>query len=67
MMENGSHASVYGVGTIDLKLTSRKIVQLKNEQHVHSINKNIVSDSLLCRDGFKVVLELNKFVMSKCG
>jgi hypothetical protein len=30
MMGNRSHASVYGVGTIDLKLTSGKIVQLKN-------------------------------------
>jgi hypothetical protein len=30
MMGNGSHASVHGVGTVDLKLTSGKIVQLKN-------------------------------------
>jgi hypothetical protein len=36
-------------------------------QHVPSINKNLVSDSLLCRDSFKVVLESNKFVVSKCG
>jgi hypothetical protein len=36
-------------------------------QHVPSINKNLVSFSLLCRDGFKVVLELNKFIVSKCG
>jgi hypothetical protein len=67
LMGNESHASVHGVGTIDLKLTSGKIVQLKNVQHVPSINKNLVSGSLLCRDGFKVVLELNKFVVSKCG
>jgi hypothetical protein len=67
MMGNGSHASVRGVGTVDLKLTSGKIMQLKNMQHVPSINKNLVSDSLLCRDGFKVVLESNKFVVSKCG
>jgi hypothetical protein len=67
MMENGSHASVSCVGTVDLKLTSRKIVQLKNVQHVPTINKNLVSGSLLCRDGFKVVLESNKFVMSECG
>jgi hypothetical protein len=65
-MENESHASVHGVGTVDLKLTSGKIVQLKNVQHVPSINKNLVSGSLLCRDDFKVVLESNKFVMSKC-
>jgi hypothetical protein len=66
-MGNGSHASVHGVGTVDLKLTLGKIVQLKNMQHVPSINKNLVTGSLLCRDGFKVVLESNKFVMSKCG
>jgi hypothetical protein len=67
LMENGSHASVCGVGTVDLKLTSGKIVQLKNVQHVPSINKNLVNVSLLCRDDFKVVLESNKFVVSKCG
>jgi hypothetical protein len=42
-------------------------VQLKNVQHVPSINKNLVSGSLLCQDGFKVVIESNKFVVSKCG
>ena len=30
LMGNGSHASVRGVGMIDLKFTSGKIVQLKN-------------------------------------
>jgi hypothetical protein len=67
MMGNGSHASVHGVDMVDLKLTSGKIVHLKNVQRVPSINKNLVSGSLLCRDGFNVVLESNKFVMSKCG
>jgi hypothetical protein len=33
LMENGSHASVCGVDMIDMKLTSGKIVQLKNVQH----------------------------------
>ena len=42
LMGNGSHASVRGVGTIDLKFTSEKIVQLKNVQHVPTINKNHV-------------------------
>jgi hypothetical protein len=67
MMGNGSHATVHGVGTFDLKLTSEKIVQLKKVQHVPTIGKNLVSGSLLCRDGFKVVIESNKFVVSKCG
>ena len=31
------------------------------------MNKNLVSGSLLCRDGFKVVLESNKIVVSKHG
>ena len=55
LMGNGSHASVCGVGTIDLKFTSGKIVQMKNVQHVPTMNKNLVSGSLLCKDGFKVV------------
>ena len=62
LMGNGSHASVHGVGMVDLKFTLGKIVQ-----HVPSINKNLVSGSLLCRDGFKVVLESNKVVVSKQG
>ena len=66
-MENRSHASIRGVGMVDLKFTSGKIVQLKNVQHVPTIRKNLVSVSLLLRDGFKVVLESNKVVMSKHG
>ena len=67
LMGNGSHASVCGVGTIDLKFTSGKIVQLKNVQHVPSMKKNLVSGSLLLREGFKVVLESNELVVSKHG
>jgi hypothetical protein len=67
LMGNGSHTSVHGVGTVDLKFTSGKIMQLKNMHHVPSINKNLVSGFLLCRDGFKVSLESNKLVVSKYG
>jgi hypothetical protein len=66
-MGNGSHASVRGVGKVDLKFTSGKIVQLRNMQHVPFMNKNLVSGSLLYRDGSKVVLETNKVVVSKDG
>jgi hypothetical protein len=66
-MGNGAHASVCGVGTVDLKLTSGKTVQLKNVQHVPSIRKNLISGSLLCLDGYKLVFELNKCVLSKFG
>jgi len=67
MMGNDSHASILGVGSIDLKFTSRKIVRLKNMQHAPSIKKNLISRSLLCRDEFKLVFESNKVVVSRYG
>nr|AAP44650.1 putative polyprotein [Oryza sativa Japonica Group] len=67
IMGNGSHASVRGVGMVDMKFTSGKIVQLKNVQHVPSIDRNLVSGSRLTRDGFKLGFESNKVVVSKHG
>jgi hypothetical protein len=65
LMGNGLHARVLGVGTVDLKLTSGKTLQRRNMQHIPTIKKNIVSGSLLCRDGFKLVFESNKYVLLK--
>jgi len=67
MMENNSHASIFGVGSVNLKFILGKIVQLKNMQHAPSIKKNLISGSLLCRDGFKLVFEFNKVVVSRYG
>ena len=36
-------------------------------QHVPSIRKNLISGSLLCRDGYKLVFESNKCALSKYG
>ena len=36
-------------------------------QHVPSIRKNLISGSLLCHDGYKLVFESNKCVLSKYG
>jgi hypothetical protein len=36
-------------------------------QHVPSIRKNLISGSLLCRDGYKLVFESNKCILSKYG
>ncbi|WVZ69645.1 hypothetical protein U9M48_018404 [Paspalum notatum var. saurae] len=55
LMGNGSAASVLGTGTVDPKFTSGKIVRVKNVRHVPSMNKNLVSGSLLLRDGFKIL------------
>ena len=67
LMGNGSHAHVLGVGTVILKFTSGKTVLMKNVRHVSSIKKNLVSGSQLCRDGYKIVLEANKVILSKFG
>ena len=66
-MGNRSHARVLGVGTVNLKFTSGKTVHLKNVQHVPTIKKNLFSGSLPCRDGYKLVFESNKYVLSKFG
>jgi hypothetical protein len=67
LIGNGSHAHVLGLGTVILKFTSGKTVLLKNVHHVHSIKKNLVSGSLLCRDGYKLVFKSNKCILSKYG
>ena len=56
-MGNGSHAFVHGVGTIDLKFTSEKIMQLRNVQHIPSMNRNFVSGSLSLRDSLSQCLD----------
>jgi hypothetical protein len=67
LMGNSAHARVLGAGTVNLKFTSGKTIQLKNVQHVPTIKKNLVNGSLLCRDGFKLVFESNKCIISKFG
>ena len=65
LMGNDSHACVLGVSTVILKFTSGKTVLMKNVQHVPSIKKKLVSGSQLCRDGYKIVFEANKVIISK--
>jgi hypothetical protein len=67
LMGNGAHAHVLGVGTVTMKFTSGKTIQLKNVQHVPTIKKNLVSGSLLRRYGFKLVFESNKCIIYKFG
>jgi hypothetical protein len=42
-------------------------VLLKNMQHVPYIKKDLVSGSLLCRDGYKLVFESSKYKLSRYG
>jgi hypothetical protein len=67
LMENGSHAHVLGAGMVNLKFTSGKTVLWKNVQHVPSIQKKLVSGSMMYRDGYKIVLESNKCIILRYG
>jgi hypothetical protein len=67
LMGNGSAASILGVGTVELKLSSGKIVHLRKVHNAPPINRNLISGSLLCRDGYKLVFESNKVVILNSG
>ena len=64
-MGNSSTSKVEGVRKIALKMTSGKIVTLINVLHVSDVRKNLVSGSLLSKNGFKLVFVSDKFVLSK--
>ncbi|WVZ52738.1 hypothetical protein U9M48_003768 [Paspalum notatum var. saurae] len=66
-MGNGSAASFLAPVRWIRSLLRERSCGSKNVQHVPSMNKNLVSGSLLLRDGFKVVLESNKVIVSRHG
>uniref|UniRef100_A0A2N9HUD7 Retrovirus-related Pol polyprotein from transposon TNT 1-94-like beta-barrel domain-containing protein n=1 Tax=Fagus sylvatica TaxID=28930 RepID=A0A2N9HUD7_FAGSY len=67
LMGNHNTAKVLGTGTVELILSSGKKVKLTNVYHVPDIKKNLVSASLLSKNGVKAVLESDKLILSKCG
>ncbi|XP_019251218.1 PREDICTED: uncharacterized protein LOC109230145 [Nicotiana attenuata] len=52
-MGNNATAKIEGYGKIFLKMTSGKVLTLNNVLHVPTIRKNLVSTSLLVKNGFK--------------
>jgi len=52
---------------VELHFTSGKKLTLKNVLHVPEIRKNLISAFLLCKNGFKMVLESDHVVLSKNG
>ena len=50
-----------------LKMTMGKFLTLKDVLHVPEIQKNLVSGSLLSKNGFKLVFESDKFSLFKSG
>ena len=49
LMGNHNKAKVLGKGTIEVKMSSGKILILTNIFHVLDIKKNLVSVNLLCK------------------
>ena len=66
-MGNSVSSKIKGQGKVVLKMTSRNESTLTNVLYVLEIRKNLVSGSLLNNQGFKLVFESNKFVLSKGG
>uniref|UniRef100_A0A2N9FHD9 Retrovirus-related Pol polyprotein from transposon TNT 1-94-like beta-barrel domain-containing protein n=1 Tax=Fagus sylvatica TaxID=28930 RepID=A0A2N9FHD9_FAGSY len=67
LMGNHNTAKVLGTGTVELKLSSGKKLVLTNVYHVPDIKKNLVSASLLSKNGVKAVIESDKLILSKNG
>ena len=64
-MGNHNKAKVLGKGTVEVKISSGKMLILTNVFHVPEIKKNLVSANLLCKSGVKAVLESDKLILSK--
>lgn len=66
-MGNSASSVVEGKGKVVLKFTSGKSLTLLNVLHVPEIRRNLVSGPILITKGFKLVMESNKFVLTKGG
>lgn len=62
---NSASAAVYGQGKVLLKMTSGKILTLKDVLYMPVIRKNLVFGFLLNKCGFRMVFESDKVILSK--
>ncbi|XP_027337291.1 MDIS1-interacting receptor like kinase 2-like [Abrus precatorius] len=65
LMGNDNSAKVCGQETVELNFTLRKKLNLVNVLHVPDIRKKLVFASLLCKRGFKIVMESDKIILLK--
>ena len=70
-MGNHNEAKVLEKGTIEVKMSSGKMMILTNVFHVPNIKKNLMYANLLCKSGVKAgvkaILESDKLILSKNG
>ena len=67
LMGNHNKAKVLRKGTVKVKMSFGKMLILTNVFHVPDIKKNLVSANLLCKNGVKAILELEKLILPKNG
>ena len=67
LMGNHNKAKVLGKGTVEVKMSSGKMMILTNVFHVLDIKKNLISANFLCKSGIKIVLKSDKLILSKNG
>lgn len=61
---NNSTARVHGIGDVELNMTSGKTLVLRDVRHVPEVRRNLVSGSSLVQQGYKVVLESSRVVIT---
>ncbi|CAM8886430.1 unnamed protein product [Rhodiola kirilowii] len=66
-MGDESTAPILGLGRVELEFSSGKIVVLCNVLFVPNIRKNIVSGTVLNKQGYRQVYEADNYVLSKGG
>ncbi|PON88984.1 hypothetical protein TorRG33x02_152130 [Trema orientale] len=66
-MRNSAPIAVAGIRSVNLLLSSRKTLTLKNVYHVLGLKKSLVSIYLLGIHGFCVMFESDKVVLTKKG
>ncbi|KAD5507850.1 hypothetical protein E3N88_15553 [Mikania micrantha] len=66
-MGNVSTEPIKGIGKVKLVFTSGKLLAMDNVLYVPGIRKNLISGIVLNSNGFKQVIESDKYVLSKHG
>lgn len=66
-MENSATNNILGCDSVDLQLSSEKILSLKNVLHVPGIRKSLISIFLLSHHGIRVVFETDKVILTNNG
>ena len=66
-MGNAATAEIKGEGDVILKWTSGRELKLTNVLYVPELRKSLVSGWLLNKNGFRLVFESDKFVLTKRG